>query len=33
VMTAISPDTTVEKVKALTGVPFKTAAAVATYAN
>lgn len=30
-LTAISPDTTVEKVKALTGVPFKTAPKVETY--
>jgi 3-oxoacid CoA-transferase subunit B len=33
VLTAMSPDTTVEKVKALTGAPFKLAAKVATYAN
>ena len=30
-LTAISPDTTVDKVKALTGVPFKTASKVETY--
>lgn len=33
VMTAISPDTTVDAVKALTGVPFKTAPKLATYAR
>ena len=33
VLIALSPDTTVEKVQALTGVPFKTAAKVATYAR
>ncbi len=33
VMIAMSPDTTVDAVKALTGVPFKTAAKVATYAR
>jgi len=33
VLIALSPDTTVEKVQALTGVPFTTAAKVATYAR
>ena len=32
VMTAMSPDTTLDKVKSLTGVPFKSAAQVKTYA-
>ncbi len=33
VMTAMAPDTTVEKVQAVTGAPFKTAAKVGTYAS
>ncbi len=33
VMTAMSPDTTIDAVKALTGVPFTAAAKVATYAR
>ena len=32
-MTAISPDTTVDAVKSLTGAPFKVAAGVKTYAR
>ena len=33
VLTALSPDTTIDAVKALTGAPFKVAADVATYAR
>ena len=32
VLTALSPDTTVDAVKALTGAPFKTASDLKTYA-
>ncbi|MBI3289172.1 MAG: succinyl-CoA--3-ketoacid-CoA transferase, partial [Elusimicrobia bacterium] len=32
-MTAMSPDTTADKIAALTGVPFKTASPLQTYAG